>query len=67
MKVSQAAADVEQFCLHNAQPDPLQPADLRKTVPFRSEMIFSRVSKPFLTNQCILKRAKLEAYTKASS
>ncbi|XP_003905172.3 guanine nucleotide-binding protein G(I)/G(S)/G(O) subunit gamma-5 [Papio anubis] len=41
VKVSQAAADLKQFCLQNAQHDPLLTGVSSSTNPFRSQKVCS--------------------------
>ncbi|XP_060023793.1 guanine nucleotide-binding protein G(I)/G(S)/G(O) subunit gamma-5-like [Lagenorhynchus albirostris] len=41
VKVSQAAADLKQFCLRNAQHDPLLTGVSSSTNPFRSQKVCS--------------------------
>ncbi|XP_035566439.1 guanine nucleotide-binding protein G(I)/G(S)/G(O) subunit gamma-5-like [Canis lupus dingo] len=41
VKVSQAAADLKQFCLQNAQHDPLQTGVSSSTNPFRPQKVCS--------------------------
>ncbi|XP_059522930.1 guanine nucleotide-binding protein G(I)/G(S)/G(O) subunit gamma-5-like [Myotis daubentonii] len=41
VKVSQAAADLKQFCLQNAQHDPLLTGVSSSTNPFRSQIVCS--------------------------
>uniref|UniRef100_A0A2K5ZKP7 Guanine nucleotide-binding protein subunit gamma n=1 Tax=Mandrillus leucophaeus TaxID=9568 RepID=A0A2K5ZKP7_MANLE len=41
VKVSQAAADLKQFCLQNAQHDPLLTAVSSSTNPFRPQKVCS--------------------------
>ncbi|KAI5945785.1 Guanine nucleotide-binding protein G(I)/G(S)/G(O) subunit gamma-5 [Manis javanica] len=60
VKVSQAAADLKQFCLQNAQHDPLLTGVSSSTNPFRPQkvcsffvvkQIFGRFSKLLFMNQ----------------
>uniref|UniRef100_A0A8C6QFA3 Guanine nucleotide-binding protein subunit gamma n=1 Tax=Nannospalax galili TaxID=1026970 RepID=A0A8C6QFA3_NANGA len=58
VKISQAAADLKQFCLQNAQHDPLLTGVSSSTNPFRPQKvcffcspIFQRFVKPLFMNQ----------------
>ena len=75
VKVSQAAADLKQFCLQNAQHDPLLtgvssstiPSGPRKSVPFCSKINLDKVFQTTFNKPVnIQRKAKFEACTNAS-